>query len=179
MNSSTIISFTGELSDFHYILTLLEELDTTDYCEDDGNELAPWEIHSYLCRVMYNRRNKFDPLWNSLVVAGVKDGRHFLGTVGMIGQHYEDSHLAAGFGNHMARPLLREKHTDDMSEEDARKLMEECLRTCLMRDKTMMNKFQVAKVTAGGLEISEPFQVPMNWGYEKFKDPTKHAVGAW
>jgi hypothetical protein len=33
VNSSTIISFTGELSDFHYILTLLEELDTTDYCE--------------------------------------------------------------------------------------------------------------------------------------------------
>lgn len=179
VNSSTIISFTGELSDFHYIVSLLEELDTTDYCEDDGSELAPWEIHSYLCRVMYNRRNKFDPLWNSLVVAGVKHGRTFLGTVGMIGQHYEDSHLAAGFGNHMARPLFREKHTDDMSEEDARKLMEDCLRACLMRDKTMMNKFQIAKVTAGGLEISEPFQVPMNWGYEKFKDPTKHAVGAW
>ena len=30
MNSSTIISFTGELSDFHYILTLLEELDPDD-----------------------------------------------------------------------------------------------------------------------------------------------------
>ena len=44
------------------------------FCEDDGKELAPWEIHAYLCRVMYNRRNKFDPLWNSLVVAGVKNG---------------------------------------------------------------------------------------------------------
>ena len=60
-----------------------------------------WEIHAYLCRVMYNRRNKFDPLWNSLVIMGCKNGRSFLSTVGMIGQHYEDSHLAAGFGNHM------------------------------------------------------------------------------
>ena len=47
-----------------------------------GKELAPWEIHSYLCRVMYNRRNKFDPLWNSLVVAGCKGGRQFLAMVG-------------------------------------------------------------------------------------------------
>ena len=71
----------------------------------------------------------------------------------------------------MARPLFREKHTDDMSEEDAKKLMEDCLRACLMRDKTMMNKFQIAKVTAGGLEISEPFQVPMNWGMKSSRIP--------
>ena len=37
------------------------------FCEDDGKELCPWEIHSYLCRVMYNRRNKFDPLWYGLM----------------------------------------------------------------------------------------------------------------
>ena len=64
VNSTTIIGFTGELSDFDYIMTLLNELSTTDFCEDDGKELSPMEIHSYLTRVMYNRRNKFDPLWN-------------------------------------------------------------------------------------------------------------------
>ena len=41
---------------------------------DDGNSLGPKEVHSYLTRVMYNRRNKFDPLWNSLVIGGVKKG---------------------------------------------------------------------------------------------------------
>ena len=41
---------------------------------DDGNSLGPKEIHAYLTRVMYNRRNKFDPLWNSLVLGGVKKG---------------------------------------------------------------------------------------------------------
>jgi hypothetical protein len=29
-------------------------------------------VYAYLCRVMYNRRNKFDPLWNSLIVAGIE-----------------------------------------------------------------------------------------------------------
>lgn len=48
---------------------------------DDGNSLGPKEVHSYLTRVMYNRRNKFNPLWNSLVLGGVKNGQKYLGMV--------------------------------------------------------------------------------------------------
>lgn len=48
---------------------------------DDGNSLGPKEVHNYLTRVMYNRRNKFNPLWNSLVLGGVKKGQKYLGTV--------------------------------------------------------------------------------------------------
>ena len=98
----------------------------------------------------------------------------------MIGQHYADSHLAAGFGNHMARPLFREKHTDDMSEAEARALMEDALRACVMRDKSMMNKFQIAKVEVGKApEISEPFAVATSWDYEKYRNPSEFAPGTW
>jgi len=41
---------------------------------DDNAKLSASEIHSYLTRVMYNKRNKMNPLWNTLLVAGVKDG---------------------------------------------------------------------------------------------------------
>lgn len=34
----------------------------------------------------------------------------------------------SGFGAHLARPLFREKHRDDMSEAEARALLEEGLR---------------------------------------------------
>lgn len=37
-----------------------------------------------------------DPLWNSLVVGGLHEGRPFLGTVGMIGTNYTDAHVATG-----------------------------------------------------------------------------------
>lgn len=37
---------------------LLEELSDDDFCMDDGHHLKPAEVHSYLCRVLYNRRNK-------------------------------------------------------------------------------------------------------------------------
>lgn len=43
-----------------------------DYCLDDGRSHTPKEIYSYLGRVLYSQRNKMDPLWNTLVVAGLE-----------------------------------------------------------------------------------------------------------
>ncbi len=37
-----------------------------------------------------------DPLWNSLVVGGLQDGKPFLGTITMLGVHYSDDHIATG-----------------------------------------------------------------------------------
>ena len=37
---------------------LLDELVTADFVADDGIQLGPDEIHAYLQRVLYNRRNK-------------------------------------------------------------------------------------------------------------------------
>lgn len=181
VNDKCVVGFTGELSDFNYVCQLLEELTTEDFCDDDGTVRDAEEIYQYLTRVMYNRRNKFDPLWNSLIVAGVNaKGDTFLATVSMIGVHYEDDHVVAGFGNHIARPIFREHFRADLSEEEAIEVMKTALYACVMRDKQMMNKFQIAKVTKdGGVSIGEPFAVPTEWGYEKFYNPTKYSQGGW
>jgi len=76
---------------FFFCLTLLNVVGSCffdfhslyDNMWDDGNSLGPKEVHSYLTRVMYNRRNKFDPFWNSLVLGGVKNGQKYLGMVGI------------------------------------------------------------------------------------------------
>lgn len=62
---------------------------------DDGNSLGPKEVHNYLTRVMYNRRNKFNPLWNSLVLGGVKNGQKYLGTVCIISELFKSSLVCA------------------------------------------------------------------------------------
>jgi 20S proteasome alpha/beta subunit len=72
----------------------------------------------------------------------------------MIGTHYSDSHVTTGFANHLARPLFRERQSDDMSEADAVKLMHDALRVCYYRDKQSMNKFQIGKVRVqGGVRV--------------------------
>ena len=185
VNDTTIVGASGEISDFQYISNLLEELMTQDFCYDDGCTMTPKEVHAYLCRVLYNRRNKMDPLWNSLVVAGVDpsakkpEDKSFIGSVGMLGTSYTDSHVATSFGNYLSRPLFREYQRDDMSLEDAISLMQEALRVLFYRDKTSINKFVLAKVDAAGVGMSKPFALDTKWDLKAFINPSKHAVGSW
>ena len=107
--SYTLVGASGELSDYHALLDKLKGLAQANANCDDGFEHGPAEIYSYLRAVLYQRRNKFDPLWNSLVVGGFKDGAPFLGSVDLRGTAYEDDVIATGYGSHLALPIMRAK----------------------------------------------------------------------
>ncbi|XP_074291140.1 proteasome subunit beta type-4-like [Silene latifolia] len=175
----SLLGASGEMSDFQELLRYLDELVLNDNMWDDGNSLGPKEVHSYLTRVMYNRRNKFNPLWNSLVLGGVKNGEKYLGTVNMIGVHYQDNHVATGFGNHLAVPILRDEWKEDLSFEDGVRLLEKCMRVLLYRDRSAVNKLQIAKITDAGVEISPPYSLKTFWDFGAFKNPTASAEGSW
>lgn len=185
VGSLCVLGGGGELSDYHAIITMLEEVATNDFCYDDGVSMDPKEIHEYLCRVMYGRRNKFDPLWNSLVVGGVSIDREtnkcvpYLGSVSMIGTHYSDSHIATGFGQHLARPLFRAEQHDDMTMEEAEALLKKALKVCYYRDKNSINKFMMKVVTADGIKSKGPFSVETEWNLKAFVNPTQDSVGGW
>ncbi|RAL37411.1 hypothetical protein DM860_000105 [Cuscuta australis] len=175
----SIVGASGEISDFQEIMRYLDELIIYDNMWDDGNSFGPKEVHNYLTRVMYNRRNKFDPLWNSLVLGGVKKGQKYLGTVNMIGVHYEDDHVATGFGNHLARPILREEWNENMSFEEGVKLLEKCMRVLLYRDRSAVNKIQIVKLTEEGATSYPPYSLKTYWGFSAFENPTSGAEGSW
>ncbi|CAJ2654368.1 unnamed protein product [Trifolium pratense] len=134
----------------------LDELILNDNMWDDGNSLGPKEVHKYLTRVMYNRRNKFNPLWNSLVLGGVKNGQKYLGTVNMIGINFEDDHIATGLGNHLARPILRDEWHENLTFEEGVKLLEKCMRVLLYRDRSAVNKIRIVKMTDEGAAYHKP-----------------------
>merc|ERR1712071_668914 len=109
----------------------LENQCTSDSLYDDedmeSEENSP-EVWSYLRAVMYNRRNKMDPLWNDLIVGGYDYVKKepFLGLVDKIGTAYTDNILATGFGSYLATPILREKWRPDLEEGEARAMLEDC-----------------------------------------------------
>ncbi|KAI3513518.1 hypothetical protein L1887_20853 [Cichorium endivia] len=175
----SLLGASGEISDFQEILKYLDDLILNDNMWDDGNSLGPKEVHNYLTRVMYNRRNKFDPLWNSLIIGGVKNGNKYLGSVSMIGVHFEDNHVATGFGNHLARPILREEWREDLTFEEGVKLLEKCMRNLLYRDRSAVNKLQIAKITDEGLTVSQPYSLKTYWNFAAFENPTVGAEGSW
>lgn len=75
VGTSTVIGASGDMSDFQAIQALLDEIVTDEFTHADGHDLGPAEVHEYLSRVMYARRSKIDPLWNSLLVGGFRDGK--------------------------------------------------------------------------------------------------------
>jgi 20S proteasome alpha/beta subunit len=63
--------------------------------------------------------------------------------VTMIGVNFEENHIATGFGNHMAQPLLRAEWHENLTFEEGVTLLEKCMRVLLYRDRSAVNKFQV------------------------------------
>ncbi|XP_040960337.1 proteasome subunit beta type-4 [Gossypium raimondii] len=175
----SLLGASGEISDFQEILRYLNELILYDNMWDDGNSLGPKEVHNYLTRVMYNRRNKFNPLWNSLVLGGVKNGNKYLGTVSMIGVNFKDNHVATGFGNHLAQPILRQEWHENLSFEDGVKLLEKCMRVLLYCDRSAVNKLQIAKITEEGVTIHQPYSLKTYWEFSTFENPAQGAIGSW
>ncbi|KAF9035262.1 proteasome endopeptidase complex beta subunit [Panaeolus papilionaceus] len=168
VGNNTIIGAGGDMSDFQYIQSILDDITIEEFTAQDGHSLGPAEIHEYLSQVMYARRTKMNPLWNSLLVGGVKDGKKFLSYVDLLGTTYSASTLATGFGGHLAQPLLREAvegREDTLTEEEALQIIENSMRVLFYRDARSLNKYQVAIVTESGVRISESLQVTTTWNF--------------
>lgn len=159
----TLIGGTGDYSDFQYIMKFLEELITEDQIAEDGSLLFPHSIHSYLTRVMYQRRNKFDPLYNRIVVGGFRDGTSYLGMSDLRGLSYEGDFIATGYGDYIAKPLLRKHWRPDLTYEQAKHLLESCLRVLYYRDARAHNQITLGVVTQDGPKVSEPYVLDTDW----------------
>jgi 20S proteasome subunit beta 7 len=144
-NTKTIIAASGEYSDFQMIVRTLEEkslqetqtssvlmaslYDNEDDTENVNNGMCAAAVWNYLRYLLYAKRNKFNPYWNDILVAGTDtEGKPFLGSVDKIGTTITDNVLATGFGSYLAIPLLREQWRPDLTEGEARAMLEDCLR---------------------------------------------------
>jgi 20S proteasome subunit beta 7 len=171
IGTHTIVGMSGELSDAQTLLHDLEDLVKDDFIHDDGQKRSSKEIWNYLTRKLYNQRNKFDPFWNQLVVGGVSQEGPFLGYVDLHGSSYEDATLATGYGAHLARPIMRNRaqkrmadnNSSLLTEEEAKQLLEDCMRVLFYRDARTINKIQLGKITAAGVEITPPYSLVTDW----------------
>lgn len=182
VGARTLVGASGEYSDFQHILQMLDSTNRNDFCEDDGCFLGPDNVFHYLTRVLYQRRNKQNPLWNTLVVAGVKEsGDPFLGVVDSIATAFEDKFIATGYGEYIAMPLLRSGWKENMSEDEAKKLLETCMRTLYYRDCRTINRISFAKITATETVVSDPVCMETKWDFASFVRPKAGADsdGSW
>ncbi|CAD7943345.1 unnamed protein product [Amoebophrya sp. A25] len=187
---STLVGCSGEYSDFQHLQHLLDDVDEEDWIEQDGSRRGPKELGSFLGRVYYNRRSKGDPLWNQLVIGGIKpNGEPHLGYVDLQGTCFEEDFLATGFGLHLAMPILR-KHCDNgkwktLTEEQARVVVQECLELLFYRDCKASCEVQMAFARQGKtgkeiVKIEDPYRMKTFWEHKTWMKPgSERGTGSW
>ena len=170
IDNQILLGASGEYSDFQEIVTRVEALaleETTKSMQSlyEPQGLSAQALWNYLRAVMYQKRSKFNPFWNDLVVAGYEKQAPFLGVVDKLGTTLQENMVATGFGAYLAMPLLREKWRPDLSEGEARALLEDCMKVLFYRDCRASARIQLAKVTAQGCVISEPYELDHSNGW--------------
>eukprot|EP00123_Amoebidium_parasiticum_P022386 comp8633_c0_seq1/m.3924 comp8633_c0_seq1/g.3924 ORF comp8633_c0_seq1/g.3924 comp8633_c0_seq1/m.3924 type:complete len:237 (-) comp8633_c0_seq1:91-801(-) len=165
VNDQVVVAGSGDLADFQYIMRDLEDLQLDNDVLHDGHKVTSKAVYSHLTRVMYGRRNKFDPLWNQLVVAGVTDGKPTLGYVDKIGIAYETACVGTGYGAYIGIPLLRaaQEKNPQMNAEEAKQLLEECMKVMFYRDARASDRIEIANITAEGVTLIPAYSLQTNW----------------
>lgn len=144
------------MSDFQAVQKMLKNLLISEDLHADGHTLSTSQLYGYLSRVMYNRRSKIDPLWNSFVVGGIDKlkpdgtgGEPFLAYVDLLGTTYSAPSIATGYGGYIAQPLLRRVLDDrqggfeTLSEDEAKSIIETCMKVLFYRDARSLNKVRM------------------------------------
>jgi 20S proteasome subunit beta 7 len=162
---------------------------------DHSTSMSAPAVWNYLRFVLYQKRNKFNPYWNDVLVAGFdpQSKEPFLGSVDKIGTTVKDNVLATGFGSYLAIPLLREKWRPGLTEGEARGILEDCLKVLFYRDCRASSQIQLAKVdvtasTDGTTRaintpiISDPYQLETSWSDPAFVNAAPAQIdgdGGW
>lgn len=168
-----LIGASGEYSDLQEIVSQVKalalEASTTSSMESIyvDRKLSAKSLWNYLRAVMYQKRSRMNPFWNDVVVAGWDEqtSKPFLGTIDRLGTTLQENLVATGFGAYLAMPLLREKYRPDLSEGEARALLEDCMKVLFYRDCRASARIQLAKCTSEGCIVSEPYELDHSNGW--------------
>jgi len=180
VNENVVMGCTGDYADFQHLAKTIEGKQIDEDQWDDGNTLTPKALYTWVTRIQYNRRSKFDPLWCNWLIAGVeKDAngviKPFLGHVDKLGTSFSDNIICTGYGSMIATPMLREAvekagGIDKIDEEMARRLIGQAMTLMFLRDARAWPKYHVGVVTDNKSAIEGPLEVKPDWSIAHFKD---------
>ncbi|KAK1780677.1 nucleophile aminohydrolase [Copromyces sp. CBS 386.78] len=174
---SSVIGFSGDVSDMQFLDRHLTELSIDEAYEDPSSDskagqLNAANLHKYLQKLLYKRRNDFDPLWNQLLIAGFDgDSKPYLASVDLRGTSFTSPSLATGFGSALAQPIMRryaatEEDAAKLSREEAVEVIKECMKVLYYRDARSLDRYSIAVVTKEGVELKEDEQLEkQSWAF--------------
>jgi len=172
VNETTVLGYSGDIADFQFLQGVIERRQIEQDIRGGGVDMKPQALHCWLTRVLYNRRSKFDPLWNTIVVGGVQDGKPFLGGVDMIGTAWTEDVIATGIGKAFAVPAMTEDLEqvgghDNLTKDQAVELVKKAVRVCYLRDCRATLRYHIAVIDGQDAKVEGPFTIDSNWEIAK------------
>lgn len=172
LNSNVLLTYTGDVADFQHIQEFMEDTQRESDMIDDGIDLGPVEYFNMIERMMYNRRSKNNPFWNTLIVAGFdeNEGKPFLGQIDSKGSSFQSNIIGTGFGGFLVHPLMErslEKIDGTPTKEQAQAIMERALKVLHYRDKSTYNKWSVGTAEKNSSSIEQCRELETNWEIAK------------
>ncbi|KAJ1608229.1 proteasome subunit beta7 and NTN hydrolase fold [Cryptosporidium canis] len=167
---TTVIVSTGEFSDFQNLIERVEEKAAEDFFE--GNFKSAKEYSGYISNVHYQKRNKMDPLLNDIIVAGLrKDATKEIYSVDPLGTRYSEDFIASGMAEYLAITLLRNQYKPDMSFDEAKRMLEDCMRNSFYIECKGARMVQIATINQDGTRIYPKYPLDVTWRYDLFVKP--------
>lgn len=169
INENIILGVTGDYADFQYIKQLIDDMIYNDFAIGDKISMKPKDLYTWLTRVLYNRRSRFNPLWLDMVVGGIQvEGdvsEPFLGHINVRGRAYTNDVISTGFGTHLALPLLREySEKGPIDEATAQQLIKKSMEVLFYRDCRGYPKYSLANINDQGCTVTK-HDVDQNWDF--------------
>merc|ERR1711962_1208494 len=172
LNPNVLLTYTGDVADFQNLREYMEDIQRDEEMYDDGPDLGPTEYFNLLERIMYNKRSKNNPFWNTLIVAGydVAKDKAFLGQIDSKGSSFEADLIGTGFGGFLVHPLMErelEKIDGVPTKEQAEIIMERALKVLYYRDKSTYNKWSLGTAQKDCSSIEQSRELVTDWSIAK------------
>jgi len=172
VNENIIVAFSGDFADFQYIQNLIErvEADTRTFYKD--SRLTPKGLHSYLSSLYYYRRSQMNPIWTTLIVAGMQPEPTydnlvpFIGVVDQRGVAFETKALATGMGQFILTETMNKSaraRDFKLSKDEALNLLRDCVKVMVHRDCSAIGDYDLSTVDTKGTNLLPPEKTFGNW----------------
>ena len=176
ISSNCLLASSGDYADLQQILKKLKDKRDLDVINEDGEQfLEPKDYCKWLANLQFGKRMRVDPYWNNHIVAGIhsKTGEKFLGIVDMYGNNFEGKYLLTGIANYFCNAILEKEVDDNLSLEEAKRLMDKCFTTLYYRDKFQGDVVQYATISdSSEITLEEPHRLDSKWDYHFTKNLT-------
>ena len=163
IGEETIMACSGEMADYQNLQKDLFNKHEEDLIENDGTTfLHAKEYFNWVSRTQYQKRLKSDPLWVTALIGGVnpKTKEVFLGSSNFHGTRLMEDYLITGLGNAYCQNLFGSRWNAEMSYDEAKVLVEDCMRILFFRDKKSADTIQISTIThQEGVKMGEPYKI--------------------